>query len=163
MFKIANLVLDYLEAQTMSGVKDRYAVHYPCKHCMVSKMNIGNVQTSADGVMSIKFERLRTNDVLKIAKNSYTSSKPETSLGFVLDRSRPVFDNIKWKYPFHIYCMTPMCILHVFLSHGIAEYAIQWTQKVIYNYGFDQINDLKEMSVKDLMSRVNTSGALNIK
>ena len=114
----------------MSGVKDGYSVHFPCRHCMASKDQMGNLSTDANGNFEFLKHRLRTQKCLESAKASFHPARSQTSLGFVLDKSRAVFDNIKWKSPFEIYCMTPMCILHVFLSHGLAQYAIEWTQKV---------------------------------
>lgn len=115
----------------MSGVKDGNSVHYPCRHCMASKDEMGNVYINPDGVMGLKKHQIRSDHLLTLAKRTYNPSKAESSLGFVMDKSREVFDNIQWKSAFQIYCMTPMCILHVFLSHGIAEYAIQWTKEVL--------------------------------
>ena len=125
---------DHPEGQMMCGIKDGYFVHYPCRHCMAHKDEMGNVVTNSEGMKVIKRYELRKDRFLDSAKEFSVASKPQTSLGFVLDKSREIFDKIPWKYPFQIYCMTPMCILHVFLSHGIAEYAIQWTQKVYYAF-----------------------------
>ena len=108
----------------MCGMKDEYAVHCPCRHCMVHKDEMGNVETNADEKMEIKRE-LRKKRYLKSAKESNIPSKPKFLLWFVLDKSRSIFENIPWKYPMQIYCMTFMCILRVFLSQGIAKYALQ--------------------------------------
>lgn len=115
----------------MSGVKDgSTVVKYPCRVCMVENKDMGNVEKREGGYVFVEKHAFRTKKFLDMAKKTYKASEPHSSLGFVIDRSRPVLENINWKYPFQIYCMTPMCILHVFLSHGIAEYAIKWTKMV---------------------------------
>ena len=101
--------MDHPEGQMMCGIKDGYSVHYPCRHCMAHKDEMGNVVTNSEGIKVIKRYELRKDRFLDSAKEFSVASKPQTSLGFVLDKSREIFDKIPWKYPFQIYCMTPMC------------------------------------------------------
>ena len=55
----------------MSGVKDGYSVHFPCRHCMASKDQMGNLSTDANGNFEFLKHRLRTQKCLESAKASF--------------------------------------------------------------------------------------------